>query len=333
MRKHIVIAFLCGMVIPVALLALTARVCTQYPEEKKPAETDTEQMSDRTEDAQMEDPVAYDAQTTISVQKEDGSVEDMTMEAYLTGVILAEMPTDFEEEALKAQAVVARTYTCKRLDTWKHDQAAVCTDHACCQGYCAEDAFLRSGGTEEGIDKARQAVTQTDGMVVRYDGELIDATYFSCSGGVTEDAVAVWGNDIPYLQSVESPGEEDAPRFEETVVFSPEDFCAMTGCTGEGLPEDWFSEPVYTVGGGVDTIEICGEIFTGVQLRKCLGLRSTAFTISVSDGEIIVDTKGFGHRVGMSQYGAQAMAAAGSDWKEILTHYYQGAEIGSIWKG
>jgi stage II sporulation protein D len=137
--------------------------------------------------------------------------------------------------------------------------------------------------------------------------------------------VAVWGQDVPYLQSVESPGEEDAPRYTGRISYTPENFRLITGISGEGSVGSWFGPVTYTDGGGVATIRICGETFTGTELRGILGLRSTMFTVSVSDGMIVFETKGFGHRVGMSQYGAQAMAQEGSSYREILEHYYSGA--------
>ena len=156
---------------------------------------------------------------------------------------------------------------------------------------------------------------------------LFCTSFVSCSGGSTEDAVAVWGQDVPYLQAVDSPGEEDAPRFTDTVKFSSGEFAEKLGLTASGAPADWFGAATYTDGGGVDTMTIRGQTFTGTQLRSKLGLRSTAFEISVSGNTVTITTRGFGHRVGMSQYGAQAMAREGSTCAEILAHYYTGTEL------
>ena len=132
----------------------------------------------------------------IRLRQADDTVEEMGLEAYLTGVLLGEVPADFEPEALKAQAVAARTYTAKAVLTGgKHGDGSLCTDFACCQAYLSEDAYLKAGGTEEGLEKIRGAVTDTAGLVLSYEGSLIEATYFSCSGGRTEDAQAVWGTD------------------------------------------------------------------------------------------------------------------------------------------
>ena len=320
MRKQLLSAFLCGLAVPLALMAVFAW--------SQPRQIHTDVESDGlTEDAAPEGP---DGTRRIMVLTESGNVRQMRLGDYLTGVVLAEMPVDFDQEALKAQAVVARTYTCKRMEHSKHDAAAVCTDSSCCQGYRDPEEYVEAGGQAENLEKIRAAVTSTDGQVLSYDGALIDATYFSCSGGMTEDAVAVWGADVPYLQSVESPGEEDAPRYTDRISFTPENFRLLTGCSGEGSVGTWFGGVTYTDGGGVARIAICGEEFTGTELRAALGLRSTRFTISVEDGMVVIQTWGYGHRVGMSQYGAQAMALSGSGYREILEHYYVGALLSEL---
>lgn len=258
----------------------------------------------------------------------DEDVVRMELEEYLTGVVLAEMPASFEVEALKAQAVVARTYTMRAHNgKSKHENASVCTNSSCCQGYISPRDYQANGGTRESVDKIREAVSNTSGFVLCYRGELIEATYFSCSGGVTEDAVAVWGTDVPYLISVQSPGEEHATHYTDTAFFGADEFRAALSKDLVGQPETWFGEITYTSGGGVEYIEICGRRYRGTELRMLLGLRSTAFSISTDGDLITVTTKGYGHRVGMSQYGADAMAAGGSDFREILSHYYPGTTL------
>lgn len=315
MKKQILIAVLFGLMLPLAAMAL--RRTPAQPVEWEDVESDGLTATEQTSQ--------WDEQQRIMVLTESGNTRQMRFSDYLMGVVLAEMPADFDMEALKAQAVVARTYTCKRMEHNKHGAAAVCMNSGCCQGYRDWEEYIADGGTQSSVDKIRSAVVSTDGQVLVYSGELIDATYFSCSGGSTEDAVAVWGQDVPYLQAVESPGEEDAPRYEERIRYTPENFKLLTGCSGTGNPANWFGSVTYTDGRGVETMEICGEEFTGTELRSALSLRSTLFTISVSDGMIVVQTRGFGHRVGMSQYGAQAMAQSGSGYEEILKHYYTGA--------
>ena len=314
MKKQMLLSFLAGAVVPLLLAALfqkTPPVPEAESESIAPARTHRE----------------TDPETVLTVVNRAGNLQQMTLRDYLVGVVLAEMPAHFEPEALKAQAVVARTYTRKRMEGSKHGEAAVCMDSGCCQGFRSGEEYLKEGGTEAALNKVRSAVIDTDGLVLRYEGALIDATYFSCSGGFTEDAVAVWGQDVPYLQSVESPGEEEAPRFSDSVSFSPAEFAGKLGFSADGDPSDWFGAVTRTDGGGVETIVIRGKTFTGTQLRSRLGLRSTAFDISADSRTITVTTRGFGHRVGMSQYGAQAMAEGGSTCQAILAHYYTGAEL------
>lgn len=263
----------------------------------------------------------------ISVMDRNGSIHLMDIDEYITCVVLCEMPADFHTEALKAQAVVARTYAMRRLvGNEKHPGASVCTEFSCCQGFRTEAEFIEQGGTAEEVERIRNAVAQTSCEVVVYDGKLAEATYFSCSGGTTEDAKAVWGADIPYLQSVDSPGEEHAVYYTDTVSYSADEFFR---CLGQDKPSGfgWLGSISYTTGGGVDTIEINGVSYSGTKFRQLLGLRSTAFMITSLADTVTITTKGYGHRVGMSQYGAEAMAVGGSDYKQILKHYYSGTEI------
>ncbi|MBQ1410942.1 MAG: stage II sporulation protein D [Oscillospiraceae bacterium] len=268
----------------------------------------------------------FDTNCQLAVLTQDG-VRTMDLQHYLTGVLLAEMPVSFGEEALKAQAVACRTYTLGRCQNSRHPEAAVCTDPHCCQGWTDP-----AEADPDARELAEAAVKATDGLVLQYDGTLIDATFFSCSGGRTEDAAAVWGSDLPYLRAVASPGEEDAAHFTDELQLPLEDFCAAL----EGLddkihfsddPGTWLESVQYTAGGGVGQAVLCGHSFSGTALRKAFGLRSTAFSLSLDGGGAIFTTRGNGHRVGMSQYGAAAMAQAGNDFETILKWYYQGVDL------
>ena len=266
--------------------------------------------------------------STIPILMNDGTIQNMELDAYLICVVLKEMPASFENEALKAQAVVARTYTLRRLVKGsKHDNAVVCVDSSCCQGFITQDDYLKKGGKRESLDKVIKAVTDTSGLVLVYGDELIDATYFSCSGGSTEDAVAVWGTDVPYLQATKSPGEEKAKYYVNTVTFSTKQFAKLLSIQPANSTSKWIESITYTDGGGIDRIKICGSTYKGTEIRKLLGLRSTSFVITIVGETVTVTTKGYGHRVGMSQYGADAMAVAGSDYEQILLHYYKGVKI------
>lgn len=258
-------------------------------------------------------------QTMISLLQEDGTVSQVELEAYVLGVVAGEMPAEFEIEALKAQAVLARTYALKRSTAVdKHPQGTLCTESSCCQAYCPEEK------RDMPLDKIQEAVSTTEGQVLTYSNALIEATYFSCSGGYTEDAAAVWGTDVPYLQAVASPGEEKSAHFVTTTKMSTKEFCSRLGVD---LSQGGIGQPVYTDGGGIETVTIGGKEFTGVQLRQLLGVKSTALKMSIVADQVVITAKGYGHRVGMSQYGADAMAVSGSTYEQILAYYYPGTQL------
>ena len=261
------------------------------------------------------------------------TVEELPLNEYLTCVVLSETLPTFSPEALKAQAVAARTFTWKTAQTGKHPDADVCGDPACCQAYAAPEE-LRARFGEDFDDywqNAADAVAATDGEAVYYGGELIEAVYYSCSGGRSEPAVAVWGGDVPYLQAVESPGEEFSPTYAGvTAVPIPAFRRVLRESAGVELPvfpEDWFGEVTYTDGGGVQTARVGGKDLAGTELRRWFSLPSTRFTMELSGPDVVFHTLGYGHRVGMSQYGAEAMARQGKTYREILKHYYTGVEI------
>ena len=314
--KEIGAALLMGGLVPGFLIWFGAALLEI--QENKPVEIVLEQTAPMPE-------IGYEIPVRMN-----GSLEIQDLESYLVGVVLAEMPASFELDALKAQAVVARTYTLRGNTTGgKHGDGSVCTDYACCQAYLDPQEYLNLGGTEDNLNKIQSAVWETQGQILTYEGALIEATYFSCSGGTTEDAVAVWGTEYPYLQSVESPGEEHAAHYSDTVSYTPDQFQSALGVSLSGDPGTWFGEITFTDGGGVDTMVIGGKAYRGTELRQKLGLRSTAFSVSVGE-HITITTRGFGHRVGMSQYGADAMAMAGKDYNQILAHYYQGTVLTSM---
>lgn len=260
--------------------------------------------------------------------KDGESIIQMELENYLLCVLLGEVPVEFESEALKAQSVATRTYTLRKVNKQiKHEDADLCTEASCCQAFVSEEDFLHSGGNIEDLIKMKNITQATFGEVLTYQGNLIEATYFSCSGGKTEDAVAVWGTSVPYLKSVDSPGEEQAAHFKDTFIFSINTFCRQLGIMRESVITDDDLKLSYTEGNGVDKLRIGDEEFSGTQLRTLLSLPSTYFTISVQDDEVFINTRGYGHRVGMSQYGADAMAMSGKNYREILSHYYPGTQI------
>ncbi len=319
--KELLICAFMGLVLPGALMEVSSSLLPPKGETEVVAETTQETVEAFGDEL-------FVSGIKIPVRWPDGSVESVNMEEYLVGVVLAEMPASFETEALKAQAVAARTYAGKIHNAEeKHGDGSVCTDSQCCQAYISPTEYIQKGGSPQAVEKVRGAVLATAGEVLSYDGELIEATYFSCSGGNTEDAKAVWGADFPYLRAVASPGEEGAEYYRDTVSFSKEKLELVLGVTLGEKPESWLGEITRTPGNGVKTIEIGGKKFQGTQLRQLLGLRSTSFTATTGDHGLTIETRGYGHRVGMSQYGADAMAVSGKTYGEILSYYYQGTEL------
>ena len=263
----------------------------------------------------------------IHVQLPDQTIVEMDMDTYVLGVLFGEMPSNFEPEALKAQAVAARTFAKRSMIIGsKHNEFDICTNSNCCQSYADPNMFKDH---TDHYDKFYNAVNETRGLYLFYKNSLAETTYFSCSGGKTEDAVAVWGTNVPYLKSVDSPGEEKAVHYISSKSFTVNEFITLLGDNPSGLPETWIGDISYTQGGGVDTIQIGAKTYSGTQIRQLLGLKSTAFHITALGDKITVTTKGFGHRVGMSQYGADAMAAAGSTYEQILAYYYPGTVLKS----
>ena len=262
-------------------------------------------------------------------------VEEMALDTYLTGVGRAEMPASFHQEALKAQAVAARTYTLRKLRLGsQHDAADICTDPACCQAWTNEVTARQNWGEKADFYEraVENAVADTDGEVLLYGGEPILAVFHASSAGLTRAAGDVWVNDVPYLQSVDSPEQGDAiPNYYSTKTFTPDEFRRRTAALQpdlSGPPEKWLQNPVTDGAGSVETVEVGGVTVKGTKVRSLLGLRSVCFTWEVQDGKLVFFVTGHGHGVGMSQYGANQMAADGATYREILAHYYVGADIG-----
>lgn len=279
---------------------------------------------------------------SITVKVLDGEeVLEMSLGDYLVGVISAEMPAEFEPEALKAQAVAARTYTIYRMflePSSAHPEADVCTDFACCKAYSSPDALKEKwgGSYEEYHNKMLSAVTDTDGLCVTYNDEPILSVFHSSSPGMTEDSENVWGGAVPYLKSVDSMEEPDEiPKYTASVTVSSEDFAATIteaypDADLSGEPDGWFSQTEYTDSGRLYSVNVGGCRIPATSLRSLFGLRSTAISIEVSGDDIVFTTTGYGHGVGMSQYGANSMAEKGYSYDEILSWFYTGTDIRPI---
>ena len=254
----------------------------------------------------------------------------------LPGAVAGEMPASFEPEARRAQAVAARTYILRLISTGKsaHPEAAVCDDPSCCKAHVT-DAQLREnwgGDYEANLSKILSAVRGTDGQYLAWEGEAKEARFHSSSAGKPEDSAALW-SARPYLVSVESPETaEDVPNYVTSVTVRPEDFAATVQAAKPEavLGEDcalWLGPLTRDGSGRVKTAEIGGAVFTGQELRELFSLRSTAFTLDCTDEGFLFTVTGSGHGVGMSQYGANVMAAGGADYRAILAHYYPGTEL------
>lgn len=279
-------------------------------------------------------PAAEDVQVRV---KHGDAIITAPLEEYLVGVVAAEMPADFEPEALRAQAVAARTYTLYCARTGKHGGADVCTDYRCCQAWKSVEAMHESWGEAyaEKLSRIREAVDSTSGQYLQFAGQAVFAAFHSSSAGFTEDCGAIW-SELPYLVSVSSPESADSvPGFVSRVdigVFDLRDtlLAARPETDLTMPPEEWIEEITRDESGRVSKATLGGETFTGVKLRELFKLRSTAFTVNYADGIFTFTVSGFGHGVGMSQYGANVMATGGADYRAILSHYYPGTELVSL---
>lgn len=276
----------------------------------------------------------WDENQPVRVLLEDGSVAQLTMAEYLWRVTAAEMPASFEPEALAAQAVCARTYSLWKLRAGSHQGsgADLCSDSHCCQAYIEPDEAARRWGdaAEAYGEKIAAAVAATDGVVLTYGGEVIQAAFFSSAAGQTEDAAEVWGNALPYLVAVDSPEGDEVPNYRTTVTLTAREVRELAAelhpdADLSGNPAEWIRDVRYTASGRVARLTLGGTALSSGAARELFGLRSASFTVEESDGVFTFSVTGYGHGVGMSQYGANAMAKAGSSWQEIVAHYYTGA--------
>ena len=258
----------------------------------------------------------------ITVYRSNGSVINLNMTDYLIGVVSSEMPASFNLEALKAQSVLARTYALKAKQTGKK-----LTDTVSTQSYIDIDQMKNKWGNSFNIyyNKIKNAVENTNGEYLSYNGNYIEALYHSTNNGKTESSLDVFGNYYPYLISVSSEYDKNASSYLGTISM-PLD--AISNKLGLNLNNDSvISILSYTDGGNIKEININGNNFSGKKVRELLGLRSTDFDISISDNNANITTRGYGHGVGMSQYGANGMANAGYSYKDILSHYYLGTTL------
>ncbi|MBO9130042.1 stage II sporulation protein D [Bacillus sp. 165] len=284
------------------------------------------------------EPAAIPASSQSAVQvavyrSKQKMVETFPIEDYVVGVVAAEMPADFELEALKAQALTARTFIVKTMLNEQGgvpDQANI-SDTINDQVFKNEEELKKQWGKEYEwkIERVREAVAATAGQVLTYNNAPINASFFSTSNGFTENSEDYWGSPVPYLKSVNSPWDKESPKFSSSQTISIADFQKKLGIT---IAKDGTVGKIVsrTDGQRVGLVNFNGKTLTGKQIREKLGLRSSDFTWEQKGQQIVIKTKGYGHGVGMSQYGANGMAKEGKSYEDILNHYYTGVTIASI---
>lgn len=285
---------------------------------------------------------SYDRATRVTVCI-GGKASDMTIHDYLCGVVAAEMPASFPEEALKAQAVAARTYTLYKIKLYEsgtptpesHNGAQLCDDPTHCKGFCdlaAKEKELWGASAEKYRAIIEESVTSTDGIIATYGGEPIAAVFHAASGARTESAIDVWGGNAPYLQSVPSEGGEASANFHASVSVTADRFRALflakyPKADLSGLPATWFRDSARSEAGGVINMLVGGVRVQGTEIRTMFGLNSTNFKLKTTETSLTFETTGYGHGVGMSQFGARAMALEGKTYEEIIKSYYTGVEL------
>ncbi|QGQ48327.1 stage II sporulation protein D [Metabacillus sediminilitoris] len=282
--------------------------------------------------AKSDAPVLAESPVAVPVYRsQTKEIENIPLEEYVIGVVASEMPAEFASEALKAQALAARTYITKQL---MNDQAlgvpkgSIVSDTQMHQVYKNPEELkkLWGNGYTEKMSKITEAVAATQGKILTYDNQPIEAQFFSTSNGYTENSEAYWKESIPYLKSVASTWDEKSPKFYDQMVISIQDFENKLGVNiNDNGSVGKITE--LTPGKRVAKVEVGGKEFTGREIREKLGLRSSDFTWEMKGDSVVIETKGFGHGVGMSQYGANFMAEDGKSYSEIVSYYYNGTKI------
>ena len=262
----------------------------------------------------------------VNVRRNNGNIEKYELEEYIIGVVGAEMPASFNKEALKAQSVVARTYALKSIKNNKQ----LTTDNST-QNFKDNNELKKMWGSSYNTyyNKIKSAVLETKGLYLSYNNDYADAVYHSTSNGNTEDAVYVWGNSVPYLKSVSSEYDNTNKNYNSIITLTYNEISTKLKNSIDSNTK--FNIISRTSGNRVKEIEINGTTYSGVEFRKLLNLRSADFSIENNGANVVISTNGYGHGVGMSQYGANGMANNGSSYRDILLHYYTGVSIKNIY--
>lgn len=302
----------------VILLIIITSFYLWITEGKTSEETEPKQQEPQVEEVQKEPAKTYN----VTLHRSDGTEATIELEEYLEGVVGSEMPATFELEALKAQAVAARTFVAKRnFEVDDTTSSQVYQDDTQLKQVWAESYDERS-------QRIHDVVEATKGEVIKYNGEPITASFFSSSPGKTANGNEYWDSETPYLKSVDSHWDMEVNDGNvQTVDFTLSDFSTTLGFQNS---VSQIGSTVYYDSGYVKEITIDGITFTGREIRESLKLRSSCFKIVQEGDTLHITTTGFGHGIGMSQYGAQGMALEGFDYKAILTHYYSDVEIAQL---
>ncbi len=342
MRKVLVIGLLLTAVIyilPVFCGLLEQEEPLSIPQESVAADAEiTESPPAEGEQTVTDESIVANGEITVLV---DGEARTMKLEDYVVSVVAGEISPDFPTEAIRAQAVAARTYALYKQKTGRpaqHEEADVCDDPAHCAAFVdlKTEAAARWGEqADTAQDVIRQAVEDTAGQVLTYEGEPIVAVFSSAAGEKTERAVDVWGSDIPYLQSVDSPGGEACPKYYDAVVLTADEIRAraektLPSADLSGDPLGWFKASERSEAGGIVRMKFGGVEVKGTVMRTLLGLNSTNFTVKIDGNTLTFTTTGYGHGVGLSQWGAKYSAEQGQTYDEILAHYYPGTTLTTI---
>ena len=336
MRKFFVylFAFLMIFFLLPALLTNRGEVSASVKEENTRKEENLTQENINTEE--------YDYKQYGIIKllhKSTNEIEEVPLDKYLCNVVSAEMPADYEKEALKAQAIVARTYTIYKIQNKKHENADICDDSSCCQAWVSKETRLSrwdEDKRESNWKKIEECVNETKGKIITYEGKPINAFFHANSGGKTEIPVNVWGGTgYPYLQVVETAGEEGYDQYESEVSLTKEELIDKLETKYSDISIDFNNQDdikilEYTDSGRVKTVKFGNHNLSGVEARTLLGLRSTNFEISRDGDNIKFAVKGYGHGVGMSQTGADSLAKEGKNCFDIINHFYIGVQITDV---
>lgn len=337
MKKALI--YFCSFILIFFVLPAICTTTAKKEEAKETVSENTNMEEESKENKIEEAKYDYEKYKTIKLlHTKTSEIEELGIDEYLYGVVSSEMPASYEIEALKAQAIVARTYTIYQSihNSAKHENADMCDDFNCCQAWISkEDRFARwqPEEAEANWNKIVNAVNSTSGKIVTYKGEPINAFFHSNSGGITESSLNIWGGiDYPYLKSVETAGEEGYTQYNSEVQFTKEQLVGKIkekyqDCEIDYTQENCIQIVEYTTSGRVKTIKFGNKEIAGTEARTLLGLKSTNFTFSINGENITFSVKGYGHGVGMSQTGADALAKSGSNCEEIIKHFYTDVEI------